>query len=604
MLGRVVGNYRIVEKIGEGGMGAVYRAIDEMLDREVAIKAIRPELAREPQIVERFRSEAKILARLSHPAIATIYSFFHDGGELFLAMEYVYGRTLSEVISTHGAMPWQRAVPLLASALEGIEQAHRTGIIHRDLKPDNLMLTEAGTLKVMDFGIARMAGSSHMTQTGLLIGTLRYVAPEQIRGEEVDQRTDIYSLGAVLYQLLTARVPFDGPTDFAILKAQLDDPPVPPGAHVAGLPPWLERAVLKALEKQPAARFQTAEELRLYLTRQGTGASDVRSAATGELPTRILPPRPEPASAATMETDRPRLPANLPPLPAAAPAASSTSYRPVQGAAWKRGALAAVLAVTLAGAGIFLWTRRGTESPAPAGPAASPVSTAAAGGPVPAEPPPATTTSTDRNTDKNTDIASQPPGPVPAPRRQELSQPASPPPATSPAPSSTPEAAAPQPAEPAGGEPTEPSEAADLSPTGELPLEELRRLASELVTASERLGTAYGTFLEQKEDGGAELTEKDEKLQDELEMLAEAADRFNKRFNEGVFARTRDRFRRAEPQGEVLRRFRELALVGGRVDRLMTEVQPGPEVRQEWQEVRRRWERVTQILRERPPLRP
>src|SRR4051812_23252296 len=148
MDGRVVGSYRIIEKIGEGGMGAVYRAVDEMLDREVAIKAIRPELARDPEIVERFRAEAKILARVSHPAIATIYSFFHDGGELFLAMEYVRGRTLSAVLAAERALPWRRAVPLLTTALEGIEQAHRAGIIHRDLKPDNLMFTEAGALKV------------------------------------------------------------------------------------------------------------------------------------------------------------------------------------------------------------------------------------------------------------------------------------------------------------------------------------------------------------------------------------------------------------------------------------------------------------------------
>ena len=147
MVGRTVGSYRIVEKIGEGGMGAVYRAVDEMLDREVAIKAIRPELARDPEIVERFRAEAKILARVHHPAIATIYSFFHDGGELYLAMEFVRGLTLSEVLAADGAIPWSRAVALLTTALEGIEQAHRAGIIHRDLKPDNLMLTQGSALK-------------------------------------------------------------------------------------------------------------------------------------------------------------------------------------------------------------------------------------------------------------------------------------------------------------------------------------------------------------------------------------------------------------------------------------------------------------------------
>ncbi|HSN87783.1 MAG TPA: serine/threonine-protein kinase, partial [Thermoanaerobaculia bacterium] len=135
MIGRVVGNYRIVEKVGEGGMGAVYRALDVMLDREVAIKAIRPDLSREPQIVERFRSEAKILARVSHPAIATIYSFFSENEELFLAMEFVRGQSLSKVLEAEGAIPWPRAVPLFRSALDGIAAAHREGIVHRDLKP-------------------------------------------------------------------------------------------------------------------------------------------------------------------------------------------------------------------------------------------------------------------------------------------------------------------------------------------------------------------------------------------------------------------------------------------------------------------------------------
>src|SRR6185369_11542547 len=249
MIGRVVGNYRIAEKIGEGGMGAVYRAVDIMLDREVALKAIRPELSREPQIVERFRAEAKTLARVSHPAIANVYTFFLEGEELFLALEFLRGRTLSRVIETGGAIPWQRAVQLLASAMEGIEQAHRCGIVHRDLKPDNLMLTEAGTLKVMDFGIARVLGSGHLTRTGLLVGTLRYMSPEQTRGEQV-----------------------------------------------ALLPWWLDRAVLKALAKQPADRFQSVEEMRLCLLRQGETQPSARSVhpadaeSIADLPTIVTPP--------------------------------------------------------------------------------------------------------------------------------------------------------------------------------------------------------------------------------------------------------------------------------------------------------------------------
>ena len=311
MIDRVIGNYRIVEKVGEGGMGTVYRALDVMLEREVAIKAIRPELSREPEIVERFRAEAKMLARLSHPAIATIYSFFIDGEDVFLAMEFVRGRSLSGLLHSAGPLPWERAVPLLAGALDGIEQAHRVGIVHRDLKSDNLMVTETGTVKVMDFGIARLIGSSRLTRTGLLVGTLHYMAPEQIRGEEVDRRTDVYALGAVLYEMLTGRVPFQGASDYAVLKAHVEEHPAPPSVAMPGLPPWLDRAILKALAKAPAERFQTVEDLRLCL--QGQGAP----AAAG--PTFVIPAADQPTlhMAPTVAGVRP--PSGAPPSTPATP---------------------------------------------------------------------------------------------------------------------------------------------------------------------------------------------------------------------------------------------------------------------------------------------
>lgn len=607
MLGRVVGNYRIVEKIGEGGMGAVYLAVDEMLEREVAIKAIRPDLAREPQIVERFRAEAKILARVSHPAIAGIYSFFYDSGELFLAMELVRGRTLSEVIEAGGALPWQRAVRFFSTALEGIEQAHRAGIIHRDLKPDNLMLTEAETLKVMDFGIARMAGSSHLTRTGLLVGTLRFIAPEQIRGEEVDQRTDIYALGAVLYQMLTGRVPFDGPTDFAILKAQLDDPPVPPGSLVPDIPGWLDRAVLKALEKDPAARFQTVEEMRLYLNRPGTAAPGTR--LDEELPTLVLPakanPTPAPAavaSPATMETDRTRLPPPPPSLPtnvAPAPMAS-TSYRPVEGKGWKIGALAAVLLlVAVIAVGAFLWNRRGTVGTVQA--ETTPISTEET--PVQMAQTSQTTVPPPSTTEPVTTVAAaptataQPPRPEPS-RQQEIPRPVAPPPSTRPEPQPAPSvseeapAKAPEPAAPVADEPApEPS----VPSEGELPYDELRRISQELVTSSEKLIETYEVFMEQKEDGGTELTETDEQLLEQIELMAEAGERLNKRFKDGFF--TRGRLRTPQNRTEIANRLRALADTAGQVDRLMGQVQPSSEVRQDWQEVRRRWVRISEILR-------
>jgi tRNA A-37 threonylcarbamoyl transferase component Bud32 len=575
MVGRVVGSYRIVEKIGEGGMGAVYRAVDEMLEREVAVKAIRPELAREPEIVERFRAEAKILARIHHPAIATIYSFFHDGGELFLAMEYVFGRTLSAVLTSDGALPWRRAVALLSSCLDGIEQAHRAGIIHRDLKPDNLMLTPADTLKVMDFGIARMPGSNHLTRTGLLVGTLRYVAPEQIRGEEVDRRTDVYALGVVLYQMLTGRVPFDGPTDFLILKAQLEDPPQPPSSVVPEIPAWLDRIVLKALAKAPADRFQTVEELRVFLA--GQGSLPLPGEATMDLPTLVLPPRPTaaapPASPETIETDRPRLPVTPPP---------GTSYRPVREAGGKRGiliAVATVLALGIALTALFLGTRRGPEPAAapPARPAPAPVPAASGPAPVQAE----TTVAASPAPQPAAPMVSASP-PPPAPKRRERESPR---PAVSPEP--TVAAPAPEKTAPA----PEPAPAQEETLPQDLP-----RLTGELVERSEKLYGLYKDFLGKKEDGGAELTEADGQLKDELSDLAAAADRFNKRVNERFFVRAWDRLKRQDQQEAIRRRSQDIAGAVGRIDRLMAQVQPSADVRQEWQEVRRRWSRVTQLL--------
>jgi hypothetical protein len=306
--------------------------------------------------------------------------------------------------------------------------------------------------------------------------------------------------------------------------------------------------VLKALEKQPSARFQTVEELRLHLNRQGTAAAEARSEPTAGLPTLILPPRPEAVgSAATMETDRPRLPEiPSPPASAAPPPLSSTSYRPVEGRGWKRGAIAALLLVALAAAGILLWARRGPEAPVPA--AGSPT-------PLAAEPEAKPATNAVSPAVANSTAAAQPLQPAAAPRLQERPKPASPPPSSPagphPAPPSSDEPApAPQRTEPAPSEPVPsqetPGTAPEVPPAGDLPAEELSRLGGELVAASEKLGVSYAAFLEQKEDGGAELTEDDEQLQEELEL-----------------------------------------------------VQPGAEVRQDWQEVRRRWTRVAEILRTR-----
>ncbi len=592
MIERVLSNnYRIVEKVGEGGMGAVYRAVDLMLDRDVAIKAIRPELAREPEIVERFRSEARLLARVSHPAIATIYSFFQDGDDLFLAMEFVRGRSLSRVLENEGALPWDQAVRLLSSAMEGIEVAHRAGIIHRDLKPDNLMISEAGNVKVMDFGIARAAGSGHLTRTGLLVGTLRYMAPEQIQGEEADHRVDIYALGAVLYQTITGRSAFDGKSDYAIIKAQIEDMPPPPSTVVPGIPGWLDRSVLRALAKKPAERFQSVEEMRRFLATRGgtvTGGSGgdttrvtgTRPEAITELPTLVTPPRPVP---------RPAVP-SLPSLPTSAsqPPPEAGSYRPISsgGMGWKLAVgVAAVLAV-LTGIGIAYWSREEpqetvaealtnnpalpaqslADAPPPAQPSAVPLPAATPERAPERKPRPEPTPFPSRP--EPTPVAQEPTVPIgpveaPAPQRPE------------PTPSPSPEVAAEIPA---------------------APIEELRRLGGELQAESTQLLETYLAFLEKKEDGGADITDADEELEGLIETFSEAAEKLNTHLaGGGFFAKIRNRKDKdARPQLE--KRFKALADRGVQVDRLMNQVQPGPEVRQAWQGIRARWQRAGTII--------
>ena len=262
MIGNVVGNYKITETLGEGGMGAVYKGVDLMLEREVAIKMLRPELSRQPQIVERFRSEAVTLAKLNHPNIATLHSFFRQNDDFFMVMEFVRGETLDSLIRRLGAMPLGQALALFCQALEGIGQAHLLGIIHRDIKPANMMLTEKGSIKVMDFGIARVLGTSRMTKQGMVVGTIEYMAPEQVQGLETDARSDIYSLGILLYEMLTGRVPFSSENEFQVMKAQIEEAPTPPRAYAPHIPLAVEKALMRALAKRPEARFQTISEFR------------------------------------------------------------------------------------------------------------------------------------------------------------------------------------------------------------------------------------------------------------------------------------------------------------------------------------------------------
>lgn len=260
MIGQTIGNYKIIRSLGEGGVGRVYQGVDTMLDREVAIKVLRPELARQTSIVERFRSEAVLLAKLNHPNIATLYSLLRQGDELFMVLEFIRGETLEQLLHRRGALPEDDAIPIFCQALDGINHAHELGIVHRDVKPGNMILTSNGILKVLDFGIARLLGTSRMTKMGNIIGTLEYMSPEQVRGLETDARSDIYGLGIMLYEILTGRLPFESENEFLLMKAQTEEMPALPRSINPNISETVETAIMKALAKNPDERFQSAGE--------------------------------------------------------------------------------------------------------------------------------------------------------------------------------------------------------------------------------------------------------------------------------------------------------------------------------------------------------
>ena len=260
MIGQTIGNYKIIETLGEGGVGMVYKGVDTMLDREVAIKVLRPELASQISIVERFRSEAVTLAKLNHPNIATLYSLLRQGRDLFMVLEFLRGETLDRMLYRRGSISTEEAIPIFCQALDGINHAHELGIVHRDIKPGNMILTDAGVLKVLDFGIARLLGSSRKTRGGNVIGTLEYMSPEQVRGLETDARSDIYGLGIMLYEVLTGRLPFESENDYDLMRMQTEDPPRPPRQLNSDIPEAIETAILRAVAKDPIERFQTAGE--------------------------------------------------------------------------------------------------------------------------------------------------------------------------------------------------------------------------------------------------------------------------------------------------------------------------------------------------------
>ena len=293
------GRYRIQRKLGAGGMADVYLAEDQELGRRIAIKILNERHANDDQFIERFRREAKNAAALNHPNIVSIYDRGEAEETYYIAMEFLDGRTLKELIVSRGAAPVNVAIEYARQILSALRFAHRHGIVHRDIKPHNVMVDGEGRVKVTDFGIAR-AGTSQMTEAGSIVGTAQYLSPEQARGGEVDPRSDLYSLGIVLYELLTGKTPFDGETPVEIAMKHLSTAPQPPSKLRPDVPPELDMVVMRALAKNPDDRYQSADEMEGDLDRVARGARV--SATTVDTATQVLRPAAAATAAATAAT--------------------------------------------------------------------------------------------------------------------------------------------------------------------------------------------------------------------------------------------------------------------------------------------------------------
>ncbi|HET8935490.1 MAG TPA: serine/threonine-protein kinase [Polyangiales bacterium] len=267
------GEFVVVDRIGSGGMGSVYKAEQPSMNRMVAIKVLHPRFVTRDDLVARFRREARAMSQLSHPNTARVYKYGAlDDGSVYFVMDYLEGRNLAAEVRENGPMAPERAVRLMVQVCGALEEAHRAGIVHRDLKPENIFLTlQGGTTdfpKVLDFGLAKMSekqmgnGSMMFTQQGMVFGTPEFMSPEQAQGDTLDNRSDIYSLALILYELITGKLPFDAKTPLDIMKAHVRDAPIPLSQRIVGKPFWpdLETVMAKALAKQPSDRYETAAQ--------------------------------------------------------------------------------------------------------------------------------------------------------------------------------------------------------------------------------------------------------------------------------------------------------------------------------------------------------
>lgn len=262
LVGKVIGNrYEMLEKIGEGGMATVYKARCNILKRYVAVKVLREEFTTDEEFIRRFNTEAQAAASLTHPNIVSIFDVGHEDNVYYIVMELVQGKTLKEIINEDGVLPWKWSVNIAIQVASALETAHKNNIVHRDIKPHNIIITEDGIAKVTDFGIAKAVSNSTITAFGTTIGSVHYFSPEHARGGYTDAKSDIYSLGVVMYEMLTGRVPFDADTPVSIALKHMQEKPVEPMKLNPSIPFAINKIIMKAMEKEPSLRYQNATEM-------------------------------------------------------------------------------------------------------------------------------------------------------------------------------------------------------------------------------------------------------------------------------------------------------------------------------------------------------
>ncbi|HWH35244.1 MAG TPA: Stk1 family PASTA domain-containing Ser/Thr kinase [Acidimicrobiales bacterium] len=287
------GRYELHRRIARGGMADVFLARDSLLDRPVAVKVLFPEFATDPTFVQRFRREAQAAANLSHPNIVSVYDWGEEGGTYFIVMEYIEGRSLAQTIKDEGRLHPDRAADIATDVAAALGFAHRNGVVHRDIKPGNVLISPSGQVKVADFGIARaVSHQENLTQAGTVMGTATYFSPEQARGEAVDPRSDVYSLGVVLYEMVTGRPPFQGESPVAVAYKHVQETPAPPRSRNPDVPAALEAVVLQAMAKETSDRYPSAEDMRADLRRfrEGREVQAAVVAPAGDTATRAVSP--------------------------------------------------------------------------------------------------------------------------------------------------------------------------------------------------------------------------------------------------------------------------------------------------------------------------